>query len=123
MAASQVSLGYASGTKVYSETDLAEVKSGVADAAGTIDMIQVDNRANTGAATFLKLWDAASGSVTVGTTAPDWIFKIAAGANPTIAIPGGMAFGTALTAACLTAGGTAGTTGPTSDVPVKIVYH
>ena len=89
--------------------------------SGTLYHVECDNTANA-AATYVKLWDLASGSVTVGTTAPDWVFKIPASVRITQPIPGGVAFGTALTVASLTTGGTAGTTAPSSATIVRIVY-
>lgn len=121
MAISQIDLSPPSGAKAYINTDLDATIAAVKASAGTLYAIVVDNSANS-AVSYLKLWDLASGSVTVGTTAPDWIFKIAASVKKTIAIPEGLAFATALSAACLTTGGTAGTTNPTSDVDVRITY-
>lgn len=83
--------------------------------------MMVDNSANA-SVVYLKLWDAKS--PTVGTTAPDFVFKIAASAkvpilmNPRDDEDNGVPFTVALTAACVTTGGTAGTTNPGSSVPV-----
>src|SRR5574337_186288 len=121
MATTQVQISPPSGAILYNNTALNATKDAVKASAGTIYGIVVDNSANA-AASYLKLWDVASGGVTVGTTDPDWIVKIAASAKKTIAFPEGLAFGTALTAACVTTGGTAGVTNPTSSVPVSIVY-
>ena len=121
MAVTTVDFDAPSGLSRYKNTDSNETKQGVKASSGAIYSIIVDNSANA-AVTYLKLWDVASGSVTVGTTAPDWIFKIPASTKLTIIFPETIAFGTALTEASLTAGGTAGSTGPTSDVPVTILY-
>jgi hypothetical protein len=86
----------------------------------------VDNSGNGGAAAYVKLWNTASGSVTVGTTPPDEVIYVPSGATieqllfTKSAI--GKTFGTALTAACVTTGGTAGTTPPTNPVIVTINY-
>jgi len=58
----------------------------------------------------------------VGTTAPDMIVLAPASAKVTLVIPGGVTFGTGLSYACVTAGGTAGVTNPTSSVLAKLVY-
>jgi len=121
MAITTVDYDAPSGLSRYKNTDSNETKSGVKASSGTIYSIIIDNTANA-AVSYLKLYDAASGSVTVGTTAPDWIFKVAASTKVTILFPEGIAFGTALTEASLTAGGTAGSTGPTSDMAVTILY-
>jgi len=121
MTISVLDLAPPSGSKLYKNTDLDATKAAVKASAGTIYGIIVDNSANA-AVSFLKLWDLASGSVTVGTTAPDHIIAIAASIKRTIIIPEGLAFATALTVACLTTAPVAGVTNPTSDVDVSIVY-
>src|SRR3990167_4759009 len=123
MAVTQIDLTSPSGAKRYENTDLAEVISAISSAAGRLFGVRVDNSLN-GAATYLKMWNVASGSVTVGTTAPDWIFKIPASSKKTFVFVGDTddEFDTALSAACVTAGGTAGTTNPTSSVNVQVVY-
>ena len=121
MAQSNTPLPALASTFLFTDTDLAETKAAVKASSATIYAIDVDNAANA-AATYLKLYNAASGSVTVGTTTPDVIILAPANTRISIPIPQGLAFGTALTAACLTGAGTAGTTGPTSDVIVRIVY-
>ena len=121
MATSVVEIGTPSGLTRYRETDLTGTKSAVKASSGTIHAIVADNAANA-AVSYLKLWDVASGSVTVGTTAPDFIFRIPASTKRTIVFQEGLAFATALTAACVTAGGTAGTTDPTSDFAVEILF-
>lgn len=85
---------------------------------GSIYVVDVDNTANA-AASFVKIYDAAS--PTVGTTAPDWVFKVPASVRRIFACTDGVAFATALSIACVTTGGTAGTTGPTSAVTVRIL--
>jgi hypothetical protein len=87
--------------------------------------IFIDNSLNA-AATYVKLYNLAAGSVTVGTTVPDEVILAPANARITHVmysnnIPG-KTFGTALSAAAVTAGGTAGVTSPSSSVPVTIVY-
>jgi hypothetical protein len=121
MAVTQLPVASPSGATSYVNTDSNETKSAVRASSGTIYAIVIDNTANA-SASYVKLYDAASGNVTVGTTAPDWIFKAAASVKKTYVMPEGIAFATALTEASVTAGGTAGTTGPTSDVALSIVY-
>jgi hypothetical protein len=87
--------------------------------------VVVDNSLN-GAASYVKLYNLASGSVVVGTTAPDEIIYVPANARitqvySTSAAPG-KTFGTALSAACVTTGGTAGVTSPSSSVVVTVNY-
>ena len=121
MATTQVTLGYPTGTKIFAETDLEGTAVAVAAAAATVYQVEVDNASNS-VASFVKLWNVASGSVTVGTTAPDWCLMVPASVKRSFSMVDGIAFGTAITAACVTTAGTAGTTNPTFAVPVKIVY-
>lgn len=121
MAVTQLDLSPPSGAKIYQNTDLDGTISAVKASAATLYALIIDNSASA-AISYVKLWDVASGSVTVGTTAPDWIIAIAASVKKTITIPEGMAFATALSAACVTTAGTAGTTNPTANVDVRIVY-
>ena len=122
MAITQVGLGFPSGALIYQNTDLAEVKDAIKASSAVLYLIEIDNSLNAAEAEYLKLYNAASGGVTVGTTAPDMVIYIPAAAKFTIAFPAGITFGTALTAACVTGAGTAGTTGPTSNVTVRLVY-
>jgi hypothetical protein len=85
----------------------------------------IDNSANSGPC-YVKLWNLAAGSVTLGTTVPDEVIfvpglaeitmPIFAGAKP------GKTFDTALSAACVITGGTAGVTAPTNPVTVTLAY-
>lgn len=92
--------------------------------AKTLFAAIVDNR-NNSHAVFLKIWNVATASVTVGTTAPHIVRRIPAGEKHEQFFGGaGLALGTDLTYAIIkevdaTDGpGTSGTTGPTNDVPV-----
>lgn len=122
MSTTLVAVDVPSGLTHFKETDLNATKAAVKASAGTLYAIIIDNTANAAEAEYVKLWDAASGSVTVGTTAPDWVFKIPAAVKRAIVFTEGVAFATALTAACVTTAGTAGTTNPTSDVVVTIIF-
>ena len=77
-----------------------------------------DNAANS----YLKIWDAKT--VTVGTTAPDFIFELPPNQACIFEMEedstGSVRFTTALSMACTTTAGTAGTTGPTSNVLVWV---
>lgn len=106
---------------LFEETALGATIVAVKASSATVKYVTIDNTANA-SASYLKLYNVASGSVTVGTTAPDAILLAAASTKVQFPIPDGWVFGTALSVACLTAGGTAGTTAPTSSVIVRIAY-
>ncbi len=122
MATTQVNLDPPSGAIIFKETALNATKVAVKASSAVVYAIIIDNTANAAEAEFVKLWNVASGSVTVGTTAPDAVFLIPAAVKKTIMFPEGITYGTALTAACVTTAGTAGTTNPTASVVVSIVY-
>lgn len=87
--------------------------------ATTVYQVDVDNSANA-AASYTKLYNSAS--PTIGTTAPDFVLMTPASVRRvhTLGLEG-VAFGTGLSFATVTAGGTAGTTNPTSNVLVRIL--
>lgn len=125
MAITQIQVASPANEVIFTDTAMGGTVDAVKASAATVYYVQVDNSAN-GAASYVKLYNLGSGSVTVGTTVPDAVlfapgnsrmtYKYSNAASP------GLPFGTALSAACTTAGGTAGTTSPTSSVVVTIVY-
>lgn len=93
------------GLSTYYDSDLDETAVAVKASAGTIYAIEAFN--TTDAPLFLQLFNVASGSVTVGTTTPtnQWVIPGNAnsdGAGFTFNVPQGIAYGTAITAACST---------------------
>jgi hypothetical protein len=84
--------------------------------SGKVYMVDVDNAANA-AASFLKLYD--DGNPTVGTTVPAFVLRVPAGQRRALVVPEGMDY-TVLSMACVTTGGTAGTTSPTNPVAVRL---
>lgn len=120
MSATNVIISPPAGATVFTESDLNTTVDTVKGSAGTIYVIEVDNTANA-AITYLKLFHLAT-AVTLGTTAPNGVFLVPASTNQVFCPVPGLAFANGLQAACVTAGGTAGTTAPTSAVIVRIVY-
>jgi hypothetical protein len=90
----------------------------------TVYFITVNNSANAASA-YVKLYNTAS-VVAVGTTVPDEVIHAPAGQTITHVLytgsTPGKAFGSAIAAACVTTGGTAGTTAPTNAVPVTVAF-
>lgn len=119
MAVSQVTLADLAAT-LFQDTVNANVAITVKGSSGVISMIQVDNTAN-GAASYVKLYNTA-GAVTVGTTVPDDVILVPASTRIELVIPAGKTLGTGIQVATVTAGGTAGTTSPSSAVIVRIAY-
>jgi hypothetical protein len=125
MAITQVNISSPASEIVFTDTAMGSTADAVKASSALVYNVQVDNTLN-GAASYVKLYNVASGSVTVGTTAPDQVLmatanKVVTYIFSTAAAPG-MTFGTALTAACVTTAGTAGVTAPSSSVIVSITY-
>lgn len=92
----------------------------VKGSSGTLYVIHIDNSA-LAAVAYVKLYDTAS-AVTVGTTVPDWVFRIPASVQLAITLMGGVAFANGLQVATVTTGGTAGTTAVATPPTVNIAY-
>ena len=125
MAVTVTPLGLGGSLKVIRDADIDEtLEVNINDGAATIYAIDIDNAAN-GAATYVKFWNVAveqgTGAVTLGTTAPDMILMVPASVRRVFAFVGGLTFSTGITVAAVTAGGTAGVTGPTSAVVLNVV--
>lgn len=121
MAVTNTSISQVSASFRFEDSDSGGTAVAVKATSGTVYAVEVLNPSNA-AVHYVRLWDTASGSVTVGTTAPIMIIPVPASANVSVAFLGGYAFGTAITVATTTSAGTAGSTGPTSDIVVRIVY-
>lgn len=126
MAITNIQVANPAGFSQYTDTVMGSTVDAIKASSALLYLVTVDNSGNGGAAAYVKLWNVASGSVTVGTTAPDEIIYVPGGAIITqpyyTKIAPGKTFGTALTAACVTTGGTAGTTAPTNPVIVSLLY-
>jgi len=86
--------------------------------ASTLFSVYIDNTNNTGWV-YLKFYDATSG-VTVGTTANEMQFACPNGVSRQFNMPAGIAFATGMSYAMTTEAGTAGTTSPSSAVPIRL---
>ena len=119
MAVTTTPLSNPIGSAIVTDTDADETgENNVRGAGSTIYQVDIDNSGN-GAASYLKIYNNAS--PVVGTTAPDIVIMAPASGRRVWTDTTGTALGTALSFACVTTGGTAGTTGPTSAVTVRIL--
>lgn len=108
------------GAKLIVDTTAnASGQQNVTNDPSTIYMIEVDNTLNVASRAYLKLYDQIG--VTVGTTAPDFIFVCAGGVKRSLAITEGMAFSNGLSYALTTVGGTSGTQSLAQNVIVRMV--
>ena len=96
----------------------------VKGSSASVYQVEVDNTANTGAASYVKMYNIAAASVTVGTSVPLAVFPAPAGAKVSYTFPvsKGASFGSAVSWACVTAGGTAGTSAPSNSVIVRALF-
>jgi len=126
LAISQVEVASPAGLFVFTDTAMGNTADGIKASSAKLYSVQIDNSANGGAASYVKIYNLASGSVVVGTTAPDEIIYVPAGAVITqyffTGAAAGKTFGTALSAICVTTGGTAGSTSPVSAAVVTVSY-
>jgi hypothetical protein len=125
MAITQITIQSPVNEILFTDTAMGNIVDAVKGSSAKVFSVFVDNSLN-GAASYVKLFNAAGGGVTLGTTVPDEVLYIPANAIIPIffftsANPG-KTFASALSAACVTTGGTAGTTSPTSSVVVTINY-
>ena len=125
MAVTQITVASPSAEVIFTDTAMGATIDGIKASSALVYYVVVDNSLN-GASSYVKLYNLASGSVTVGTTVPDEVVFVPANARvtqvySTSASPG-KTFGTALSAACVTTGGTTGNTGPSSNVVVTVNY-
>ncbi|SRR6266568_4959303 len=126
MAISTVVIATPSGLTLYKDTALGVTLDGVKASSTLINWIQVDNTANGGVPSYLKLFNLTSGAVTLGTTVPDAVLYVEAGKLDTFNFQSGasqgLTFATALTMACVTTGGTGGVSAPTNPVIVTVAF-
>lgn len=126
MAQTQIVVATPANITQFQDTAMGATADGIKASSAVVYSIFIDNSANGGAASYVKLFNLASGSVVVGTTSPDEIIYVPAGAVVEHLLYTGSApgktFATALSAACVTTGGTAGNTPPVSNVKVTINF-
>lgn len=126
MAITQIQVQTPANQFLFTDTVMGNTADAVKGSSAVVYYLFIDNSANAGAPTYVKLYNLAAGSVTVGTTVPDEVIFVPNGAKITHVLWTGSApgktFATALSAAAVTTGGTAGSTSPVSAVPVTIAY-
>ena len=110
------------GARNIQATPNATADNAVVSGTVYINSVVIDNTNNASAASYFKAYDASA--PTVGTSAPDFCIKVGGAEKLYINFQKNRPkFTTALSFACVTAGGTGGTTSPTSSVPVGMVVQ
>lgn len=110
---------------VWNDTDAeGTAVNNIRPGATKLHVLDIDNAAN-GAVSYFKVYDSLG--PTIGTTDPDWILPVAASVQRTYLFTEsdvmGLTIANGISYACVTAGGTAGTTNPTSAVIVDGVAN
>lgn len=102
------------GTRKLNDLQLDSTVEVLDAAATTVNALRLDNRLND-ADSYARLWNDAT--VTNGTDAPDMVLRVPNGQHLNVVINGGsgFAFGTALSVAGCTVGGTSGSQPPVED--------
>ena len=108
------------GAFVFEDTVSANAAVIVAEGAVTVYMIDITNAQ--AAINYVKFYNTA-GAVTVGTTVPDDVLQIVASDQRSLVYPSGKLYSAGLQISTVTAGGTGGTTSPSSNVGVRITYR
>lgn len=121
MATSKSTIPVVFGANSATETVANNTAAAISTVSSTLYLVEINNTLNT-VNSFVKLYNVASGSVTVGTTDPYVILRVQASTKVTYHFDQGIAFGAAITLACVNSPGTAGTTSPTASVTVEFIY-
>ena len=110
------------GARNIQATPNATADNAVVSGTVYINSVVIDNTNNASADSFFKCWDASA--PTVGTTVPSFVFKVGGAEKLYINFQKNRPkFTTALSFACVTAGGTGGTTSPSSSVSIGMVVQ
>lgn len=119
MSTNSIPMSGAAFTEIIVDTQSdATSENDVAAGSAVIFIVDIDNRNNSDSS-FTKIWNNAA--PTVGTTDPDAIIRTTGQVRRAVLYGfSGTTFGTAVSFATLTAGGTAGSTSPSNSVTVKI---
>ena len=106
------------------DTDLGSATSqNITNGSATLSALIVDNTANTGAESYLKVYDSLPDGVIVpASTEPDYIFQITRSTTQVISFPSGLPIANGLSLRCITSAQTDQTTDPSQNVTVTAIY-
>jgi hypothetical protein len=126
MAVSQVVITSPAPEVIFTDNAMGAIVDTVKTSNGIVYYVTVDNSLNTLVPSYVKLYFALAANVTIGSTVPNDVIYVAARAKETRRYLTGAAFGrtfpVALSALCVTTGGTFGSISPTNPVQVTISY-
>ena len=120
--ANSITIGIADlAPSLFTQDDGTSVEDILKAGSGIVYAVEIDNTLNT-AASYFKAYNVTA-AVTVGTTVPDMVLYAPAATKITYVFPRGITFATGLKTACVTTGGTGGTTAPTSNVAYQVSFN
>ena len=111
------------GTTNRTVRDTAATNTAVLNVTGTtgkLYFIHIDNTANSNSL-YVKFWDALS--VTVGTTVPDYVFRVNPSSVKQYLFTAGLNFTVGMSYAVVDSGGTAGTTAPGTPISLWTITN
>jgi len=120
MATYKTSIASSVSSARWTDTAATATEVEVSTSSINIHQVRIDNTANS-TKLYLKLYNLAASSLTVGSNSPESILPVEAGSSVEYGFDPGMAFGTALCYAVVTTGGTAGSTDPGTAITVEIL--
>jgi hypothetical protein len=125
MAITQVAVQTPAGEILFTDSVIGAVVDAIKASSALALYAFVDNSGNA-SATYVKFWNLAAGSVTLGTTVPDEVIYVPGLAKIThmffTGAIAGKTFNSALSAAAVTTGGTAGVAAPASAAILTVAY-
>lgn len=120
MASYKTSIATAISSAKWTDTAASSSAVEASSASASLHQVRIINTANT-TKLYLKLYNLASGSVTVGTTDPVCVLPVEASSSVEYDFDPSVAFATALSYAVVTTPGTAGTTAPSTAITVEFL--
>lgn len=126
MSITQVNFASPANIIAFTDSAMGATVDGIKASSAVVYSLLIDNSLNA-SPSYVKLFNLAAGSVTPGTTSPDEVIFVPGLARIThllytVSAPG-KTFATALSAICVTTGGTGGVTAPSSNVSVTVNYQ
>tara|TARA_R110000824_G_scaffold52371_1_gene145312 strand:- start:44 stop:412 length:369 start_codon:yes stop_codon:yes gene_type:complete len=122
MATFKTAIASAISSNSWTDTAASGTEVEASSAAITVHQVRIVNTANA-TKLFLKCYNLAASSLTVGTNSPDLILPVEASSSVQYSFHPGVVFGTALSYAVVTVGGTTGTSGPSTAITVEFMTN
>lgn len=122
MATFKTAIASAISSNSWTDTAASGTEVEASSSAVTVHQVRIVNTANA-TKLFLKCYNLAASSLTVGTNNPDLILPVEASSSVQYSFHPGVVFGTALSYAVVTVGGTTGTSGPSTAITVEFMTN